>query len=744
MRPDSFSSRVEEVGNHFEQFHKNGSGYKAVCPAHNDNTPSLSIREGKGGRILLKCFAGCGTENVLGAAGLTMKDLQPPGDVYYDYTDKNGQLLYQVVRKRSKEFLQRRPDGKGWQWNTNDTRKVLYKLPELMNKTDLQKRIGKVYVTVGEKDADNLRSLGLTATTNAGGANAKWMDEYTETLRGRNVVLLPDNDEAGLRRVRRIAEALLGVARSVRIVKLPNLNQKGDVTDWLSAGGAKEKLKELVRDQAPLPPGYYPPFRAGNRSAFSGNEHDFDAKNGETGCGGPVLSFPVASLPKCLQRYVRSVANALPVPPDFPGVMILPVLATLIGRKRRIEVKPGWTEYPLLWTAVIARSGDRKSPAYQQINRPLKSLQQQLVDQFRKELEEYNDLDPEKQAEAEVPQLRQAYTTDTTIEAFKEVLEANPNGICYLADELSGWVRSMSQYKGGRGNDRQIWLSLWSSDDIVTNRKGKVPCVVTDPFACVSGGIQPDALKDIVGDGREDGLSARFLFAFPDELENQDWTDDEIEGTSAYEDVCNHLWKLNYRDEPHRFLPKAKDRWIAFVNEHRKERTPDILKPTWSKLEGYCARLALVLHITRQVCGETTNKEVDEASVNGAIELVEYFKSHAQRVYKSAPPSKTRAELALKWLARNGGEATARKFKENGVARCKSSAEAKELFKQLEAAGHGTVEEGKKKSVTFRLNATNAPPAPRINKKRTDPRENTRSKRGVARPKPGAGDQRNA
>src|SRR5882672_7763875 len=107
----------------------------------------------------------------------------------YDYRDERGELLFQAVRYEPKEFRQRRPDGNGgWIDNLQGVRRVLYRLPELIH-SDLKQF---VYVCEGEKDCDNLAAIGLTATTSPMGAE-KWRPEYSEHLRGRYVVILPDN-----------------------------------------------------------------------------------------------------------------------------------------------------------------------------------------------------------------------------------------------------------------------------------------------------------------------------------------------------------------------------------------------------------------------------------------------------------------------------------------------------------------------------------------------------------------------
>jgi putative DNA primase/helicase len=158
----------------------------------------------------------------------------------YDYQDQNGNLLFQVVRSEPKKFWQRRPDGNGGWINEIKSLPELvpYRLPGVI-------KAEKVFIPEGEKDCDRLVQLGLTATCNPMGAG-KWRDEYNKHFHGKRVVILPDNDSPGRNHSYTVARNLHGVARSVRVVELPELPEKGDVSDWLKTGGTKEGLLALV------------------------------------------------------------------------------------------------------------------------------------------------------------------------------------------------------------------------------------------------------------------------------------------------------------------------------------------------------------------------------------------------------------------------------------------------------------------------------------------------------------------
>ncbi|MCA9270288.1 MAG: AAA family ATPase, partial [Planctomycetales bacterium] len=130
--------------------------------------------------------------------------------------------------------------GGGWEWSVKGVRAVPYRLPEL-----LAEPTGTVFVAEGEKDCDNLVAIGVLATCNAGGAK-KWTTAHSEFLRDRRAIVLPDNDDAGRNHAQQVAQSLHGIAASVRIVELPNLPSKGDVSDWIAAGGTKDELLRLA------------------------------------------------------------------------------------------------------------------------------------------------------------------------------------------------------------------------------------------------------------------------------------------------------------------------------------------------------------------------------------------------------------------------------------------------------------------------------------------------------------------
>ena len=242
--------RAIEFARNFNRVTRRGDWYDARCPAHDDQRPSLSFKDGDRG-LIVRCHAGCSLEQIVSHLGLSVRDLfhyTSPAIrsrivATYPYRDEAGELLYEVVRFEPKRFAMRRPDGAGgWVWNMAGVRRVLYRLPQLQGQDT-------VFITEGEKDADNLVAIGLPATTSPWGAGS-WRQEYANQLVeagvGR-VVVLPDNDEAGDGYAAAVTDSCRDARLTVVVLRLPGLPVGGDVTDWLAMGGTVEELEAEIQ-----------------------------------------------------------------------------------------------------------------------------------------------------------------------------------------------------------------------------------------------------------------------------------------------------------------------------------------------------------------------------------------------------------------------------------------------------------------------------------------------------------------
>ena len=237
-----------------------GDQYSARCPAHDDQKASLSVASGEDGKILLNCHAGCTKEEIVEALGLHMSDLfqsptpeqafRPQIVARYDYTDENGVFLYQKTRMSNKSFYWSHKDSRG-DWKKGRNRQaVLYNLPCL-------KGSESVYLVEGEKDVETLKSHSAPAVSPPDGAQSKWNPGFTEALRGKRVVILPDNDKPGRKMAHRAAAELTGAAASVKVLDLskewPWLPEKGDISDILEKEPAEDVFMKLEALEASTP-----------------------------------------------------------------------------------------------------------------------------------------------------------------------------------------------------------------------------------------------------------------------------------------------------------------------------------------------------------------------------------------------------------------------------------------------------------------------------------------------------------
>ena len=197
----------------------------SLCPNHGDRNQSLSITY-KNGRILLYCFAGCDTPAVLRGIDMRYKDLfsEDKPDLIvvdrYPYVDEKGELLFYTLRYLPKTFKQCHPSPNGEMiWNLEGVRRPLYHLPDVTRAVEWGHTI---IVCEGEKDVNNLWLKAVRpATCNPLGAG-KWLAEHTQTLAGaREVIIIPDRDQAGYNHARNIAEALYDKVTSLKILLMP-------------------------------------------------------------------------------------------------------------------------------------------------------------------------------------------------------------------------------------------------------------------------------------------------------------------------------------------------------------------------------------------------------------------------------------------------------------------------------------------------------------------------------------------
>jgi len=591
--------------------------------------------------------------------------------------------------------VSRKADGSGWCIGGMPAPRPLYGLPDLL----ATPAAARVYVTEGEKAADAARAVGLVATTSPHGSKSAGKADWSPVA-GRGVVVLPDHDDAGERYADDVARlATAAGAKSVRIVRLvelwADLPEGGDRADLLNdrggdvtGGGAIRAEVEALTDKT-----------------------DADTVTPDAPGGGAVPAFtPFRAdvLPEPVRGFVTEAAKAIGCDPSYIGLPLLAALASAIGNTHRIALKRGWTEPAIVWTAIVGESGTMKTPAFKLAMKAIRKAQADAFKEHEAAMAEHEaqhlryeteltgwkrqaakgHADAGAPPEKPTPPIARRYiVSDTTTEALAPILLGNPRGVLLARDELAGWLGSFDRYaKAGKaGADSAHWLSMHNGEAMTIDRKTGIPPTIHVPSASVSitGGIQPGILGRALGqEHHESGMAARVLYAMPPRKAKR-WTEADVDADTeeAVAAVFDRLFSLTMEVDPEsadplnpdlrprlvRLADDGKAAWVRFYNEHATEQAElsGDLSAAWSKLEGYAARLALVVHLTRWAAGDATLRDparVDEASIAAGVVLARWFGDEARRVYAILSESDDDRETRrlVEWIERKGGTVTAR------------------------------------------------------------------------------------
>ena len=602
------------------------------------------------------------------------------------YNDQQGKPTYWRIRVKHPDTGEKwiRPmklNGHGYEMGEPkfEGSKPLYALDVIAANPDAM-----VWIVEGEQKADRLNKLGLVATTSGGATSAESAD--WEPLRGRQVRIWPDNDDAGKAYAGEVASALMTRACGVSCVDVEKLGlgPAEDVIDWIAAHSGV-----IGGDILALP--ILTPSPVENETAC--NAEGWPDPMPLPDQLPPVEPFDYGLLPDSLRPWIEDIAERVQCPPDFPAIGAMISLAAVVGRKIGIRPKrqDDWLEVPNLWGAIVGRPGVMKSPALRASMQPLARLEAKaregydeelsdwmralelhklkregakanIVKQLRKGDEVGTDALPDDFAEGQ-PQARRYVVNDCSVEALGEILRGNPNGTLAYRDELIGLLKSLD--KEGNEGARGFFLSAWSGTDAYTfDRIGRGLNLRIDA-CCLSllGSIQPAViggyLRQTVAAGGGDGLLSRFqLLVWPDiagEWRNVDrWPDSEAKATAftMFErlDSLDPLAIGATADDggiPYlRFDPDAQElftEWRAdFEPRIRSGNDHAAFESHLSKYRKLVPSLALLIHLA-----DNTTGAIGSTSLLKALAWAEYLESHARRAYASVTQAEAESARAL-------------------------------------------------------------------------------------------------
>ena len=659
----------------------------------------------------------------------------------YDYCDEQGKPLYHVDRHNPKAFRQWRVVGgervngvvagtyerskSGGAWcrvkgspRLNSERRefpgircVPYRLPEL-----LQGEESAVLIPGGEKDVDNLRALGFSATCNHGGEGKGW-PELSHRFKDRHVFLLCDNDVPGEKHQAIVGAALKNIAADIRVVRFPELPRGGDVSDFielrLKDGVDDEAIrKELAErlssapawEQKPVPeelPKLSKPAFGSFDSEQDGGDFSENWPEPLSLPDGlsPVATFDAALLPEKIAPWVCDISERMQCPPDYVAVAALVALGSVLGRKIGIapQQRTDWFEVPNLWGCIVGRPGSMKSPAINEALKPLHRLEIKAREAHDLDLAEHEKAkavwklrrdaaesrasaalkkDPSASvnfdlAEPEDPAERRYITNDTTYEKLGEIHAQNPNGILAHRDELVSLLKTLDreEYAAARG----FYLTGWNGTspykfDRIMRGKTHIEAV------CLSmlGSTQPGRLAEYVrravsGGAGDDGLIQRFgLLVWPDQ--SPEWKD-----VDCYPDTAarNAAWEtfdsfdrlspeaIGAETIPYQTVPILRLDIVAhgLFSEWRAElecrlRSADLHPALEAHLAKY-RKLVPALALINHLADDGVGP-VNEAALLRALSLAEYLETHARRAYGAGPEAETAAAKSILAHIRKG------------------------------------------------------------------------------------------
>lgn len=673
-----------------------GDEVKGRCPLaeHEDKNPSFSYNvavgawacscgSGKGSSLWQRL--GWHSRNGNGSQGGKSLAHSDPWGVAdkYDYRDEKGNLLFQVWRYAGKQFVQYRPDGKGgWVKGTAGVRRVLYCLPEVLRGPD------PVLVVEGEKDVKTARALGLNATCNPGGVGMGWRGEFSQSLAGRNVVILPDNDAPGLKHAQKIETSLKGVAQSVRC--LPFVPSGKDLSDWAASGATAEDIRrflELTRDPGQEAPEkqWAPPIPLAQYK---------------------VPRFPTRVYPEWLRSFTESVAQSTETPVDMAAVFALGVLSAASAKKAIVRSSDNYYEPLNLYTAVALPTGNLKSPVHTLVVEPIRAFERERqteqaqryqIERAKYEVAEERLKHAKSQAskaegedriaaEANVetcardlaklrrPSMPRLTADDVTMEKLTTLMAENRGRIALFSDEGTIFGILAGRYSEGKSCYEKV-LQAYSGTQIQSDRVGRGHERVERPALTMCLAIQPDVLNSIIEipGVRERGLLSRFLYAVPPSHVGSRVFDKPGVSASVRDSYNLHVRTIlqmeEREDENGELIPfeiHLDDFGRALITDLRREMEPRLREDgdlfpivDWcSKAHGALLRIAGLLHIAWSA--EPGKAEIPPKmsleTLERALEVMKYFRDHALAAYglMGADPAAKEGERILKWIRSEG------------------------------------------------------------------------------------------
>lgn len=379
--------------------------------------------------------------------------------------------------------------------------------------------------------------------------------------------------------------------------------------------------------------------------------------------------LPIDGLPFSVREYITELCKVYHTPREFVTAAVLATAATAVGKRIRVEVGP-YSNRPVLWFVLVARSGSNKSYPMKVVTTPLRDIDKRLYEEYLQRLKKYY-ATPRGQRPDFEPRCRGIVVDDCTDERRNEILFLNSEqaldsdetvrphdmnrGAIGIYPELKGMFDSMGQYTGSAQASISRLLRMFDSEDIKVDRRGSSPMLIHEPVYNILGDLQTGMLQATFGSGHfmESGLNQRFLFCVADEIEYPDFCTERLKGryTEGWHAIVERLYNgvayspkgeslhlFNGQDDRVILSSEAMQAYEQYYNrlQRMKARSDDYGASVYAKLQIQVLRLAGTVHALEVAhdAGMRIDPGIMHAgTMHYAIRCMDYFEAMAFRVY---------------------------------------------------------------------------------------------------------------
>lgn len=332
--------------------------------------------------------------------------------------------------------------------------------------------------------------------------------------------------------------------------------------------------------------------------------------------------FPMDIFPKKVKEFLIKTAESFQVDTALVASNFLLVVSASLGNGIILQAKSDLQEFPYLWLVNVGESGTGKTPVVQTLVKPIHKKQSEAGMQCH------------------------YFTNDSTTEALKKLLKSSPKGLLIHSDEILSLTNSLNQYKGGRGNDKEFFLTLHGCNSYKNDRKGQDKQIESDFInkkigVAITGGLQPYLLPSIFTvQSCYDGFLARYLFTVSKDF-NQEFIEDGLNDSDEhfYHSLIDKCYEIGVEEKiVLTFTEKAKKRFKTFFDnvDIKKQSELSYLHSFIKKMRVYVLRFCINLHVIHELTthGQLTDNLVQLETVNDAIKLADFFLNQAKRIIK--------------------------------------------------------------------------------------------------------------